>query len=535
MLNAIFIGLLALVAYLVLRPGRPSDAPPSYGSRWLPSWPNGILAVARLGKEGNEDAFLSGLPRPAVFLPWPMNQYFITDGEAIRQAYAAPSSVLSFLPIRREMQGSAFGAVDYWKDKNIMEKGFFVTHAKGMSKTNLTASLERFVVYVRGRLEELVARVDASPSGETELNLGDFVADVFFRASCAGMFGPKVFEAKGTSVDEIRSAFDAFDKSFPIEASGLVPSWLLDRIPDVQEGRKAREVLARTFEAWINDGFEGLEEGVVRDMAQVALDNNLGSYEAGKMLVADFWALHANAQFICTQLLIYFLQSPPSLRSAVQAEIDTSISIAASSSHSEPFTFSHVAETLPLVGSCIVETLRLGTSTLSIRDVEKPFVIPAGKDKGEYVIPAGTRLVCATRIDHLDDARYDGNAGEWDGRRFFDGDEEGVPEEEKGWKSRRGNQVYGFGGGISRCEGQHLATAEMKTFMALLFESLDVELVSPRDDPDFANKYDLIKVQGVEQDGWKPKSLAGRVGMGAFQLRKESPAMIRVRRRKQQT
>lgn len=257
--------------------------------------------------------------------------------------------------------------------------------------------------------------------------------------------------------------------------------------------------------------------------------------------MADFWALQANAPYIATQLLNYVLQAPSSLRSALQAEADASLNIAADSSEAEPLTFPHLATTLPLLGSCISETMRLGTSTFSIRDVEQPFVLPGkadkGKDAGDLVIPAKTRLLCITRVDHLDDDRYDGNAAEWDGRRFMDreGEEVGGNGEDE-WRSKRAREVYGFGGGISRCtssppplplssltepiidtgEGQHFATAEMKAFASLLLSRFDVEIVSPLADPDFDDKYDRIKLTGVPAGGFMPKRIENRSAFMSF-------------------
>ncbi|GAA5967488.1 hypothetical protein JCM11641_000564 [Rhodosporidiobolus odoratus] len=523
------------VAY-ALRPA-PSSRPPTYGPRYLPAFARGVLAIVQLGKD--EDAFLKSLKDygPVVYLPWPMCQYFVTDGEAIRKTYEAPSKTLSFLPIRQEMQGSVFGA-PYWRQTDLFEKQFFPVHAKGMSKANLTAPLQRFVGFVRERLDDLAAAIKASASGDVVLDLNEWVADLFFEASLTSMFGPQVAEASGLSVKECQAAFQAFDVVFPLEASGMIPSYLLPHIPDVQKGRAARHTLAKAFQRWIEGGFDGLEEGVVRDMAQVALDNNLGSYEAGKMLVADFWALQANAPFIAIQTLIYLLQSPPSFRAAVQAESNASLSLAAASTEPEPLTFFHLAQTLPLVGSAIVETLRLGTSTFSIRVVEQPLVLSSSRngakekeERSEVVIPARTRLICATRCHHLDHAHWDGNAAEWDGRRFVNEEGGGENGEDASWRSKRAREVYGFGGGISRCEGQHFATAELKAFTALLLSSFDVDLVSLRNEPDVAERYDRVKLSGVSELGFMPKRLPNRVGMGAFQLRRDSGMQVRLRLR----
>lgn len=193
------------------------------------------------------------------------------------------SSLPAQYPIRREMQGSAFGA-SFWDDQNIMNGQVFPVHARGMK--SLTPALERFVTVLRSRIDQLAAEVEASSTGAVTIKPADWIVETYFEASLAGMFGSHVREAKGISRDELWRAFCQFDKAFPIMASGMVPSWLLDRIPDVVAGKKAQGVLADVFEAWIRDGFEGLDEGVIRDMAEIPLKHDLGTHEAGKLIIA---------------------------------------------------------------------------------------------------------------------------------------------------------------------------------------------------------------------------------------------------------
>ena len=312
--SALLLALAAALAARVLAP-RPSTPPPAptYGPWWLPPFVRGILAVIRLGKD--EDGFLLAARRDygtAVWIPWPMSQTIVLESEAIRRIYQAPEKSLSFVrppfttlcptplltgekkltrsprsqyPIRREMQGSAFGA-SFWEDQSIMNGQVFPVHARGMTKAGLTPPLQRFISVVRSRIADLAAQVDASSSGAVTIKFAEWIVETYFEASLAGMFGPDVRAAKGVSRDELWRAFCEFDKAFPIMASGMVPSWLLDRIPDVVAGKKAQGLLADTFEQWIRGGFEGLDEGVIRDMAEIPLKNDLGTYEAGKLIIA---------------------------------------------------------------------------------------------------------------------------------------------------------------------------------------------------------------------------------------------------------
>lgn len=300
-LLAVLVGLIAR-RVLAPRPAVPTAAP-VYGPAYLPPFVRGVLAAYRLG--ANEDEFLLSLRRDygtAVYFPWPLCQTVILESNAIKRVYEAPSRILSFVrrfstpkcraglkpvpllqfPIRREMQGSAFGA-PYWQDQTLLDDQFFPTHSRGMQKGQLTVPLQRFIAVVRDRLDDLAVQVDAAPSGELSLKLAPWIVETYFEASLAGLFGPHVRDAKGISPAELFDAFCKFDRAFPIMASGLVPPFLLEKIPDVKEGRVAQDLIASTFEAWIRDGFDGLEKGVVRDMAEVALNNELGAKEGGKV------------------------------------------------------------------------------------------------------------------------------------------------------------------------------------------------------------------------------------------------------------
>jgi len=69
------------------------------------------------------------------------------------------------------------------------------------------------------------------------------------------------------------------------------------------------------------------------------------------------------------------------------------------------------------------------------------------------VIPPNSRLICGTRVSHLDSSTWGEDANVWDGRRFFDEVTEKTAKEEGGTeleKSKRARRVWGFGGGISR-------------------------------------------------------------------------------------
>lgn len=135
-----------------------------------------------------------------------------------------------------------------------------------------------------------------------------------------------------------------------------------------------------------------------------------------------------------------------------------------------------LSTSLPLVSSCLHETLRLATSSFSIRIVEEDYFLPIGEPEADveddsdekaavaasasasgYVIPAGARIICATRVPHVDEQRWGPDAWSFDGRRFEDREGEGTE------RSKRAREVRGFGGGISM----------VRSFVSLSFKMAD--------------------------------------------------------------
>lgn len=148
--------------------------------------------------------------------------------------------------------------------------------------------------------------------------------------------------------------------------------------------------------------------------------------------------MQANAPYAALHHILYLSQSPH--LPALLAELDSHLS---SSSTTSPLSLASLSssQSLPLLTSTLYETLRLSSSSFSIRIVQDPagFLFPSPGTAG-HLIPRGARVVCATRVAHL---TQEARGEEWDGERF-------VGEEER---RRAAREVRAFGGGISvvRC------------------------------------------------------------------------------------
>ncbi|KAG9225709.1 hypothetical protein CCMSSC00406_0007566 [Pleurotus cornucopiae] len=487
--------------------------PPAYGPWYLPYPIRGLLAMAKLGMD--EDNFLLSLRRdygPVVHLPWPLNQIFVLDGTLIQKVYGAPSSTLSFTAIRRKFQTIIFGSP--WKiSQGPGLTRMFPVHAKDLANLRLDAPIERFTRVVRAKVAQLKEHIESSPEQAVEIPIAKWVIDTMFEAATSGLFGEEFCER--TLKAGLQRDFNRFDASFPLLAAEMIPMALYSLVPPIADGMKGREAMFSVLTQWVEDGLPGLDEGLIHDMARMGLAEGYTSREIATLLLGDLWALQANAPYAASALLLYILQSD--ILDQVREEIDALPK--QSEDTLDPVVTLKTLASMPLVASCVQETVRMNTSSFSIRVVEKDFVLSASGEGGIF-IPAGMRVVCITRVGHLIDELWGANPESWIGDRFL------AEKQGDALSSKRSREMNGFGGGISICEGRHLATAELKSILTIMLSSLDITPLKHVADPriPIATANNLWK-------GLQPSRDLTRPGLGAFQFG-ASDVIARVTKRK---
>jgi hypothetical protein len=161
-----------------------TQPPPVYGPCYLPPFVRGLMAMLHLSAD--EDDFLFSTRKlygPVVYIPWPLCQVFVLDGEIINSVYSSPSQTLSFLPIRVSMQHSSFGTSKEITQSPIMHKQIFPIHARGMTTVRIEAPIRRFIDVVEARIVELGNKIDAA-GGALEMGLMHWVVDTMFDGMC---------------------------------------------------------------------------------------------------------------------------------------------------------------------------------------------------------------------------------------------------------------------------------------------------------------------------------------------------------------
>ena len=450
---------LAYALSTLLLSRRPSSHRRVYSVHPLcPAFVSGLYAAYQLG--ANETAFLLSLHAQygdIVYIPSPLRQHFILSDELVRQIYnGSYNKQLSFIPIRKQMSGSVFGMSRPTWQASFMEKRIFPAHARAMVRGKLGNAIQRFESVVQDSLRSEVERLEKVPTSSgaqtTQKPLVKWVYDIVFRASVAGLFG---FE-HGISPERCLANFHAFDDAFPLLASGMVPEVVQPYFPPtVASGIRAQKEINQLLGTWARDaGCVGLEKGdVVKDMTAEAVALGLSVDDIGAMAAGDFWALLANAPFAMAWCLLYVLQADRQLLRDILAEIDAAYASAQDPGQGQVSTSQM---DVPLLTSCFYETLRLQSSSFSVREASQQAVL------GDTVIEKGESVVCITRAGHLDTAVWGDDAQLWDGRRFYDdpatAGQNLLPDEQRGAKCIP--HVRAFGGGVSIVSDEHCIAPE---------------------------------------------------------------------------
>ncbi|KAG8887012.1 Cholesterol 7-alpha-monooxygenase [Tulasnella sp. 408] len=121
---------------------------------------------------------------------------------------------------------------------------------------------------------------------------------------------------------------------------------------------------------------------------------------------------------------------------------------------------------LPLITSIVSESLRVSSSSFSIRTVVEDGVTINGYPQFEF--SKDDMLLCQLRSVHLDQEVYGPDAATFKPDRFLGS---GIVTEGGSRKP-----FLPFGGGVSQCEGRHYASKGCKLVLALFLLNFDIKL-----------------------------------------------------------
>jgi len=446
-----FVGLLVVAATVSFK-SKHSRAPPV-----VPYWFPWIGSAVSLGKDPD------GFFRKASEKLGPVFRVvaagkditYITSPELINAVYR-DAKTFDFVPIRWEISENVFQIpMSIVSSSNITEQ-YYPDHHRLLSPKNIGPILDRYAQYAFGDLNERIHSLNGST-----VPLFELLIPPAYSAASSAFFGCD-FPAKETYDD-----FATFNDAFHLLSAG-VPRWMLPT------PHRAWDNVITAFEDYLK-GLKDKNPDDLTELVRLNMETSArGDYTdrvTASTLAGDFWAMQANAIWAAYWFVLELLQSPDAYTSVLN-ELDAVRDAWVAEHPDTPLTLTTFAkfmqdsgDKLRFMASGVLETLRLRTSTFSIRRVAEP------TEFAGYQFSVGDQLICATRSVHLDEEIHtDPTRFVLD--RYVDGQ---LKKASKNGKPVP-NHSMPFGGGTSMCEGRHFAQSEIKTFVALLLTYCTLEV-----------------------------------------------------------
>ncbi|KAK0443199.1 cytochrome P450 [Armillaria borealis] len=373
---------------------------------------------------------------------------YITSSNLISAVYR-DSKTFEFTPIRKEMSKTVFEISHEAAYSAFMQQEYFPMHHRLLSQTAIPVLLSRYAKLAeKSIIESLTTR-----TAKGKALLSEFILSASYDAAACAFFGTKF------PVKETYPAFRVFDNKFHLIA-GEMPYFL------VKDARKAWEGVVDVIDKYIERGpYEDAYE-LIDWLSTHAEGAGWNRKDVAISLGIELWALEANAIMVAFWVIVLSLQQhPDGLGLApLVAEIDK---VRPANPENNDWI---ISASMPLLVSTIKETLRMTTSTFSIRRVTKDTVL-AG-----YELKEDTRVVCVTRAVHLDEEIHE------DAHRFIPDRYLKIDAGQRLFKDGKEIKDHSmpFGGGVSICEGRHFALTELKIFLTLLLTHTKIEIDSEK-------------------------------------------------------
>ncbi|KAG8907950.1 hypothetical protein FRB99_001458 [Tulasnella sp. 403] len=217
----------------------------------------------------------------------------------------------------------------------------------------------------------------------------------------------------------------------------------------------AREELVETLKIYLDDTEEGitLRDGALpivvgREPVMKAAGVSLDGRARGVLTILQ--AFHTNSAPTSFWFIIYIITTP-GLLSRVLEEISPAFVVSPGSPTPKlDLAYLISPKTCPLFHSVYHETLRLVSSTISVRVVDETTA-----NVGGYTVHRGAKVFCPARPLQMSAEFWGHNADHFNPERFVE-----RPQDAQSLKMRP------FGGGPTLCPGRHFAASEVKAFVA---------------------------------------------------------------------
>jgi len=454
------LALFTLFAAYVLR-GRKDGGPPR-----VPYWVPWIGSAVTLGKD--PDAFFATAKQEygSIFRVKAAGKEmtYVTSSELIQAIYR-DANTFQFTVIRQEMQVQVFKLPHDISYSEELSESFFPAHHRALVPGNIRGLLASYAHHTHQELRTRFNNVTESSGG---VPLAFIIAPAAYCAAGKALYGASY------PADQTMERFNKFDTVFHMIAGGL-PLWL---IPSARKGWEDLNVANEGHLRTLRQTKEKLTDFMEMLLGE-GEKHQWSDQTVANILAISVWAVEANTTWAIYWSIVFLLQYP-NVMDSVLAEVDaarakwlgahTDTQLSQANFHD---FMQDSSDQFPLLTSCIQESLRLRSSSFSIRRVANP------TEFAGYHFDAGEHLVCNTRALHMDEKIYE-RPTEFVYDRFTEAGKKRAVQ-----NGRSASPPFlPFGGGVSMCEGRHFAMGAMKTFIAILLTFYTIK-VDPNSSGEF--------------------------------------------------
>jgi cholesterol 7alpha-monooxygenase len=378
---------------------------------------------------------------------------------------------LNFTPVADEISEKAFGhsakALQILPSKDLHRIYIRGLQGNGLSElsNHYSANLRQYVLDPESKFKAGIPH-DGSWCTTSAIELA---RDAVFFASSESLFG------QGFYNHDIVKNFNDYDERFPLFVGGI-PGFFM---------RKA--VSARNHLGKVVHGPEHDEVSTLIQLRRELFEkHNIDIADREGMQVAILWASQGNTIPAATWALIRIAQHPQALK-AIRDELHQALIANGEDPQNPKFDHATTLRCLPILDSALDESLRLSSSSIVLRHVNKTGVLKLPAENTTVNVRAGDRVCVFPQATHMNPEIYE-NPEEFVYDRFIertttgdDDDAKAIPQyARRKFYDASGKEIkyhlMPFGGGSSMCPGRFFAANEVRVLVGILAYYCDVEL-----------------------------------------------------------
>lgn len=317
--------------------------------------------------------------------------------------------------------------------------------------------------------EKDAGRKTLSPTA-VEVNLPVLMRDLLANVTLSVLLGKEYLRDYPEALRDIRD----FDDPFVFLIRGM-PTWL--PMPHIHKAISARSRIAEHLAA-LHDKIDAVTDGTadptlaarIADVSQLATQRatalrelGINGIDRGKIELALVWGATSNTNLLSFWFLAYAIVIPHLLD---ELRKETAPFVTLSSGKIESIDVHGLTSKCPLTMSCFLETLRMTTVSLSIRNVVEGFSTTDPSTKETLHFRPGTFVTVPHVANHADPAVFPEPAT-FQPRRFIVQE----PSEDGGVKYVvRPGALKPWGQGHGMCVGRQFAEREILVAVACLLQ-----------------------------------------------------------------